>query len=83
MTTEMLLACPIDSGFFRISTKMAKMLAGGELPGVGRERLVTVNDVHYWLARTIVRKHNGQKLNDDRHMVWSVREALGVKLCTA
>jgi hypothetical protein len=54
----------IDNGFYRIAAKDAKALASGKLPRHGYEKLVVMENQHYWLARTWV----GER------QVWSIRQ---------
>lgn len=54
----------IDNGFWEITAREARRLAGGSLPAYGREKLVVRDGRHYWLTQTIV----------DRKAVWSIRE---------
>ena len=57
----------IDNGFYQISEKDARKLCDGTLPRVGYEKLIAVDDHHFWVART---RHN-------ERMVWSIRDSGG------
>lgn len=77
---------PIDNGFYRVSRAVARALSvesrrPGDtvLPRHGRERLVNVNGVESWLARTIVFRY-GARLGTRRVSVWSVRSASDASL---
>lgn len=65
----------IDNGFYSISEKNAKKLAGGKLPRPGYEKQVVHEGKKWWLARTFI--YEGEEFV--RKQVWSIRSAEPLK----
>ncbi len=53
----------LDNGCYIVKLAYARQLAGGKLPGNGREKLVVHQGTHWWLGRT---QHMGRT-------VWVIR----------